>query len=189
MSQCVRLLVFLHGALALLAKGVLGLSDESSDSSPGPRKSYYILQMLPVQRVKGNPENAGAGNTADAPAPGPSRVGGATDTVRPAAGAVACVQLPPAPREPRRDPAAPAPPWTGSAARGGPDPAPPAQAGLPDRQRGASVPRHPGDPGTVAARLPPTPRVLRPPGPPTDGAPRSTGSPAAPAAPEPRGDA
>lgn len=132
----------------------------------GPPVTWPLsFRPQPLQHGKGNPEKAGDANTA---------------------GAVACVQLPPAPREPRRDPAAPAPPWTGSPARGGPDPAPPAQAGLPDRQPGASVPRHPGDPVTVAARRPPTPGALRPPGPPTDGAPRSTGSPASP---EPRGDA
>ncbi|XP_045840732.1 translation initiation factor IF-2-like isoform X2 [Meles meles] len=69
MSRCVRLLVFLHGVLAFLA-GVLGLSDESSDSSPGPRKSYYILQMLgplcPAPRLSGHGPAPSHGATCDA---------------------------------------------------------------------------------------------------------------------------
>ncbi|XP_078302155.1 uncharacterized protein LOC144616172 isoform X3 [Panthera onca] len=88
MAQCVNLLVFLHGVLAFQTKGVLGLSEESSDSSRGYKKSYYIFQMLPIQNLKGRPENAFDRKAADPPALWPSSVLGARDVIRPAVSTV-----------------------------------------------------------------------------------------------------
>ncbi|XP_078302158.1 uncharacterized protein LOC144616172 isoform X6 [Panthera onca] len=94
MAQCVNLLVFLHGVLAFQTKGVLGLSEESSDSSRGYKKSYYIFQMLPIQNLKGRPENAFDRKAADPPALWPSSVLGARDVIRPAVSTVRDLQQP-----------------------------------------------------------------------------------------------
>ncbi|VFV42246.1 Hypothetical predicted protein [Lynx pardinus] len=188
MAQCVSLLVFLHGVLAFQTKGVLGLSEESSDSSRGYKKSYYIFQMLPIQNLKGRPENAFDRKAADPPALWPSSVLGARDVIRPAVSPVASVRLRPVPVTPRQNPSTVAPRWLGSTALRGPVPTPFTQARIPQTKGLASVPRNRGTHFSVSARFPPTPRVLTTAGLPTNGALHGTSVPTSPTTKEPRGD-
>lgn len=128
--------------------------------------------VQPVQPLK--PEKADDRETAHPPALRPPGVWGATALRRPTVRAAACVPL--------------QPPWTGTPARRRPVPALPTQAGLPDRRGAASAPGNAGKPVAGSARLPPTPRVLRPPALPWGAARPSAGLPARPATAEPRGD-
>ncbi|XP_032961646.1 uncharacterized protein LOC117022083 [Rhinolophus ferrumequinum] len=188
MAQCVSLLVFLHGVLTLQMKGVLGLSDESSDSSPGYRKSYYIFQMLQIQRLKGKPENAFDRKAADLLAMRTSSVFGVPDIIRPTVNTAACFQLPPVPVIPRQSAPARTPPILGNTALSGPVLTLATQPKVSDRNGVTSVPGSLGTYFSVSARFSPIPQVLTTPGLPTKGALHSTSFPTSFTTKEPRGD-
>ncbi|XP_008540255.1 uncharacterized protein [Equus przewalskii] len=188
MAWCVSLLVFLHGVLTLQMKGVLGFSDESSDSSPGYRRSYYVLQMLPIHRLKGKPENAFHRKAADLLALWHSSVFGMPDIMRPTANPVTCIQLQPVPVIPRQSPSTLAPPLLGITALRGPVLAPSTLSKIPERNGEASVPGNLGTNVGMSARFSPTARVLTMPGLPTAGALHGPSFPTSSATKEPRGD-
>nr|KAF6387361.1 hypothetical protein mMyoMyo1_007870 [Myotis myotis] len=188
MAPCVSLLVFLHGVLTLQMKGAFGLSEESSDSSPGHRKGYYIFQLLPIQRLKGEPENAFDRKAADLLALWTSSVFGAPDRIRTTVNTVASFQLPPAPVIPRQSPPTLTPPALGSTALRGPVLTPATQSKILESNGETSVSGNLGSYFGMSARLSLIPQVLTTPGLPTTGALRSTSFPASPTTKEPRGD-
>ncbi|XP_016011511.2 uncharacterized protein LOC107516359 [Rousettus aegyptiacus] len=188
MAQYASLLVLLHGVLTFQTKGVLGLSDESSDSRAGYRKSYYVFHMLPIQRLKGKPENAFDRKAADLLALRTSSVVGAPDIMRLAVNAVACFQLPPVPVIPRQSSTTPMPPASGSTALRGSVLTLSTQSKIVERNEGTSVP---GDRGThfgMSARFSLIPQVLTTPGFPTKGELHSTSLLTRSTTKEPRGD-
>ncbi|XP_045713660.1 uncharacterized protein LOC123831059 [Phyllostomus hastatus] len=189
MARCVSLLVLLHGVLMIQTKGVLGVSDESSDSSPGHRKSYYIFQLLPVHRLKRKPENAFDRKAADLLALRTSSVFGAPDIIRPTVNKVASFQLPPARVIPRQSPSTLTPPpvW-GSTALRGPVLTLSAQSKTLENSGVTSAPGNLGTCCGSSARFSPVPQVLTTPGFPTRGPLQSTMFPISPTTKEPRGD-
>ncbi|XP_020957114.1 COPII coat assembly protein SEC16-like isoform X2 [Sus scrofa] len=182
MAQRVSLLVLLLGVLAFQMKGVLGLSDESSDSSPGHRKSYYVVWMLPTQSLRARPQNIDGSTVLRLLALWPSTV------VRAPVSTMACIQPQPAPIIPRPSPSPPAPPLLASTVPKGPVLTPSGQSMTSERNREASAPGSLGTCCGMPARFPLTPQVLAIPGPPTKGALHSTSFPTSSPVKEPRGD-
>ncbi|KAG8515207.1 hypothetical protein J0S82_008561 [Galemys pyrenaicus] len=187
MVQCVSWLVFLSGVLTFQMEGVLGLSDESSDSSPGSRKHYYLFQVLPIQRLKEKAENAFERKAADLLALWPASVFGAPD-LRPAESMVAHIQPQQKPTLPRQNPFTQAPPVVGSTARSGPALAFSTQSKITERNSETSIPGKLGTHYGISARFSLTPQVLTTPGVLTKEVPHSTSLPTASTSREPRGD-
>ncbi|XP_045436307.1 uncharacterized protein LOC123652187 [Pipistrellus kuhlii] len=188
MALCVSLLVFLHGVLTLQMKGAFGLSDESSDSSPGHRKGYYVFQLLPIQRLKEKRENAFDRKAADLLALWTSSVFGFPDRIRTTVNTEASFQLPPAPVIPRQSPPTLTVPVLGSTALRGPVLTPATQSKGLESNGETSVSGNLGNYFGMSARLPLIPQVLTTPALPTTGAPHSTSFPTSPTTKEPRGD-
>ncbi|XP_074231088.1 uncharacterized protein LOC141579395 [Camelus bactrianus] len=188
MSQHVSLLVFLLGVLTSQMKGVLGLSDESSNSSPGYRKSYYVVQMLPMQRLKEGPEDAYYMKAVPLLVVWPSSVFGAPDIIRPTAGTVAHSQPQPVPVIHRQSPSTLAPPLMGSTALRVPVLTLSTESKTSKRNGEASAPGNLGAYCGVSARFSLTPQVLTTPGLPRKGALHSTSFPTSSPTREPRGD-
>ncbi|XDA77654.1 hypothetical protein R6Z07F_007785 [Ovis aries] len=169
-------------------KGVLGLSEESSDSSPGYRKSYYIVPVLPIQRPMERPEYAYNREAAALLALWPSSIFGVPDGIRPRVSTVAHVQLQPVPVISRPSASTWAPSLSGSTAVSSPVLTPSAQPKTSEGNREASAPGNLGTYCGMSARFSPTPQVLTTPGLPTKGAHHSTSSPTSSPTKEPRGD-